>query len=58
MSLPDPCLSRAWVFSALEFRDSAVGSSDPTQRGLGPTLEAGVPPAGALVLPPRSVLNA
>jgi hypothetical protein len=36
MSAPDPCLSKAWVFSALESRDPTVGSPDPTQRGSGP----------------------
>jgi hypothetical protein len=39
MSPPDPCLSRAWVFSAPESRDPAVGSPDPTQRGPGPIPE-------------------
>jgi hypothetical protein len=33
MSAPDPCLSKAWVFSTLESRDLGVGSLDPTQRG-------------------------
>jgi hypothetical protein len=54
MSLPDPCLSRASVFSAPESRDPDVGSSDPTQRGLGPVLEVRVAPAGALDLPPEA----
>jgi hypothetical protein len=53
MSLPDPCLSRAWVFSAPESRDPAAGSPDPTQRGPGPVPEVRVAPAGALDLPPE-----
>jgi hypothetical protein len=39
MSLSDPCLSRVRVFSALESRDPAVSSPDPTQKDLGPVLE-------------------
>jgi hypothetical protein len=54
MSLLDPCLSRAWVFSAPESQDPAVGSLDPTQRGLGPIPEVQVAPAGALDLPPEA----
>jgi hypothetical protein len=37
MLAPDPCLSKAWVFSAPESRDPAVGSLDSTQRGPGCT---------------------
>jgi hypothetical protein len=47
MSLLDPCLSRAWVFSAPESRDLAAGSPDPTQRGLGrPGGGPGLSPGG------------
>jgi hypothetical protein len=42
----DPCLSKAWVFSVLESRDPAVGSPDPTQRGLGPASGVLVTPVG------------
>jgi hypothetical protein len=53
MSAPDPCLSKAWVFSAPESRDPAVGSPDPTQRGPGPNPEVQVALAGILDLAPE-----
>jgi hypothetical protein len=57
MSAPDPCLSKVWVFSVPESRDSAVGSPDPTQRGLGPISGVRVAPAGVLDLARRSDLH-
>jgi hypothetical protein len=33
VSAPDPCLSKAWVFSVPESRDPAVGSPDPHIEG-------------------------
>jgi hypothetical protein len=57
MSAPDPCLSKAWVFSPLEFRDPTAGSSDPTQRGLGPDSEVRVALAGSWTLLRRSSLQ-
>jgi hypothetical protein len=53
MLAPDPCLSKAWVFSAPESRDLAVGSPDPTQRGPGPDPEVRAPLAGVLDLAPE-----
>jgi hypothetical protein len=53
MSAPDPSLSKAWVFPALESRDPAVGSPDPTQRGPGPDLEVRATLAGVLDLAPE-----
>jgi hypothetical protein len=54
MSAPYPCLSKAWVFSAPESWDPAVGSPDPTQRGPGPDPEVRVAPAGVLGLAPEA----
>jgi hypothetical protein len=53
MLAPDPCLSKAWVFSAPEFRDPAAGSLDPTQRGPGPDPEVWAALAGVLDLAPE-----
>jgi hypothetical protein len=50
MSALDPCSSKAWVFSTPESRDPAVGSPDPTQRGLGPDPEVRIALVGALDL--------
>jgi hypothetical protein len=57
VSAPDPCLSKVWVFSALESRDPAVDSPDPTQRGLGPVPRVWVTLAGVLDLARRSGLH-
>ena len=53
MPAPDPRLSKAWVFRAPESWDPAVGSPDPTQRGLGPDPEVRVALAGVLDLAPE-----
>jgi hypothetical protein len=53
MSAPDPSLSKAWVFPAPESRDPAVGSLDPTQRGLGPDPKVRAALAGVLDLAPE-----
>jgi hypothetical protein len=57
VSAPDPCLSKAWVFSAPESRDPAVGSPDPTQRGPGPIPGVRVALVGVLDLAWRSGLH-
>jgi hypothetical protein len=54
VSAPDPCLSKAWVFSVPESRDLAVGSPDPTQRGPRPVLGFRVALVGVLDLARRS----
>jgi hypothetical protein len=53
MSAPDPCLSKAWVFSTPESRDPTVGSPDPTQRGPGPVPEVWVVLVGVIDLGPE-----
>jgi hypothetical protein len=55
VSTPGPCLSKAWVFSVPESQDPAVGSPDPTQRGLGPVPGIRVAPVGVPVLSQGSV---
>jgi hypothetical protein len=57
VSAPDPCLSKAWVFSVPESRDLAVGSPDPTQRGPRPVLGFRVALVGVLDLARRSGLH-
>jgi hypothetical protein len=57
VSAPDPCLSKAWVFSVPESRDLAMGSPDPTQRALGPVPGVRVAPVGVLVLSRGSGLH-
>jgi hypothetical protein len=53
ISAPDPCLSKAWVFSAPESWDPIVSSLDPTQRGPGPDPEVRVALTGVLDLVPE-----
>jgi hypothetical protein len=57
VSVPDPYLSKAWVFSVSESRDPAVGSPDPTQRGPRPVPGVRVAPVGVLDLTRRSGLH-
>jgi hypothetical protein len=57
VSAPDPCMSKAWVFSVPESLDPAMGSSDPTQRGLGPVSGVWVTLVGVLDLARRSGLH-
>jgi hypothetical protein len=47
MSSPDPFQGRVWVFPALESRDPAVISPNPTRKNLGPILEFRPPRAGS-----------
>ena len=55
VSASDPCLSKVWVFSVPESWDPAVGSPDPTQKGLGPVPGVRVMPAGSWTLSGGSV---
>jgi hypothetical protein len=57
VSAPDPCLSKAWVFSVPESRDPAVGSPDSTRRGPGPVPGVQDAPVGVLDLARRSGLH-
>jgi hypothetical protein len=57
MSAPNPCLSKAWVFSVPESRDPVVGSPNPTQRSPKPVPGVRVAPVGVLDLARRSGLH-
>jgi hypothetical protein len=57
VSAPDSCLSKAWVFSVPESRDSAMGGLDPTRRGPGPVPGVWDAPVGVLDLARKSGLH-
>jgi hypothetical protein len=57
VSAPDPCLSKAWVFSVPESRDPAVDGPDHTRRGPGPVPGVQDAPVGVLDLARRSGLH-
>jgi hypothetical protein len=51
VSAPDPCLSKAWVFSVPESRDPVVGSPDPHRGVRDPSRGSGSRPWGSRTLP-------